>query len=133
MTEDTHIISIQNVAKRFGSVTAVDNLSLDVKEGEFFALLGPSGCGKTTLLRMIAGFENPSEGDILIDERVCDCCQTDALGLADGSLLVAGHIDGTVRLWRAAVAAKDLRCPPRNPADILGSAQQGTIETGRGE
>lgn len=70
MTETTSIISIQNVTKRFGSeVTAVDNVSLDIQQGEFFALLGPSGCGKTTLLRMIAGFENPTEGRIFIDDQ----------------------------------------------------------------
>jgi spermidine/putrescine ABC transporter ATP-binding subunit len=62
------IISIQHVYKRFGaSVTAVDNAHLDIDEGEFFALLGPSGCGKTTLLRMLAGFEIPTEGEIFID------------------------------------------------------------------
>jgi len=62
------IIAIREVSKRFGSaVTAVDRVSLEIAEGEFFALLGPSGCGKTTLLRMIAGFEIPSEGEILID------------------------------------------------------------------
>ncbi|MGC1302032.1 MAG: ABC transporter ATP-binding protein [Caulobacteraceae bacterium] len=61
------IISLQNVTKRFGATTAVDDVSLDIEEGEFFALLGPSGCGKTTLLRMLAGFELPSEGRILID------------------------------------------------------------------
>jgi putrescine transport system ATP-binding protein len=53
-------ISFQNVTKRFGTFTAVDNLSLDVYEREFFSLLGPSGCGKTTLLRMLAGFETPT-------------------------------------------------------------------------
>ena len=63
------IIQIKNVTKRFGNLAAVDNVSLDIKEGEFFVLLGPSGCGKTTLLRMIAGFEVPSEGQILIDGR----------------------------------------------------------------
>ncbi len=68
MQESRPIINIGEVTKRFGaSVTAVDNVSLDIGEGEFFALLGPSGCGKTTLLRMIAGFEIPSEGQILID------------------------------------------------------------------
>ena len=61
------IIRFENVTKRFGKVIAVDNVSLAIGEGEFFALLGPSGCGKTTLLRMLAGFETPSEGRILID------------------------------------------------------------------
>ena len=62
------IITIDSVTKRFGqTVTAVDAVSLEIQQGEFFALLGPSGCGKTTLLRMIAGFEIPSEGQILID------------------------------------------------------------------
>ena len=68
MTETkTPIIQIRNITKRFGKVTAVDNVSLDILSGEFFVLLGPSGCGKTTLLRMIAGFELPTEGQILID------------------------------------------------------------------
>ncbi len=61
------IISFRNVVKRFGSMVAVDNVSLDIEPGEFFALLGPSGCGKTTLLRMLAGFEVPTEGSVLID------------------------------------------------------------------
>ena len=60
-------IAIRQVTKRFGSFKAVDNVSVDVMQGEFFSLLGPSGCGKTTLLRMLAGFEMPSEGAILID------------------------------------------------------------------
>ncbi len=63
------IIRFENVTKRFGEVVAVDDVSLSIEEGEFFALLGPSGCGKTTLLRMLAGFETPSEGRILIDGR----------------------------------------------------------------
>jgi spermidine/putrescine ABC transporter ATP-binding subunit len=61
------IIRLENVTKRFGKVAAVDDVTLSVEEGEFFALLGPSGCGKTTLLRMVAGFETPTEGRILID------------------------------------------------------------------
>ncbi|ADU12510.1 ABC transporter ATP-binding protein [Asticcacaulis excentricus] len=69
MSEDKTIISFENVSKRFGKNTAVDNVSLDIKEGEFFSLLGPSGCGKTTLLRMLAGFEMPTEGRILIDGK----------------------------------------------------------------
>jgi putrescine transport system ATP-binding protein len=57
------------VAKKFGNFRAVDHVSLDIRSGEFFALLGPSGCGKTTLLRMLAGFETPDEGRILLDGR----------------------------------------------------------------
>jgi spermidine/putrescine ABC transporter ATP-binding subunit len=65
--KDAPIISFEGVTKRFGKMVAVDNVNLQIKEGEFFALLGPSGCGKTTLLRMLAGFETPTEGRILID------------------------------------------------------------------
>jgi len=67
MSDQQPIIQIRNVSKRFGKVTAVDNVNLDIMAGEFFVLLGPSGCGKTTLLRMIAGFELPTEGQIIID------------------------------------------------------------------
>src|SRR5262247_327038 len=62
-------VDLHHITKRFANVTAVDDVSLQIKEGEFFALLGPSGCGKTTLLRMLAGFETPSEGRILIDGK----------------------------------------------------------------
>src|SRR6266436_1022055 len=60
------LLRIDAVVKKFGGFRAVDRLSLDIKAGEFFALLGPSGCGKTTLLRMLAGFEAPDEGRILL-------------------------------------------------------------------
>jgi len=60
-------ISIQDVSKHFGKVIAVDQVSIDIGRGEFFSLLGPSGCGKTTLLRMLAGFEFPTMGEIFID------------------------------------------------------------------
>jgi spermidine/putrescine ABC transporter ATP-binding subunit len=61
------IVRIEEVTKRFGSIPAVDGVSLEIRPNEFFALLGPSGCGKTTLLRMLAGFEQASAGRILID------------------------------------------------------------------
>jgi putrescine transport system ATP-binding protein len=63
---DTPLLRIEGVSKSFGTFRAVDRLSLDIAAGEFFALLGPSGCGKTTLLRMLAGFETPDEGRILL-------------------------------------------------------------------
>src|SRR4051812_29852870 len=59
-------IVLEQVAKLFGGVRAVDDVSLRIAEGEFFSLLGPSGCGKTTTLRMIAGFEEPDAGRILL-------------------------------------------------------------------
>lgn len=61
------LLRVDAVVRRFGEVTAVDHLSLDIRTGEFFALLGPSGCGKTTLLRMLGGFETPDGGRILLD------------------------------------------------------------------
>ena len=64
---DIPLLRIDAVVKKFGVFRAVDRLSLDIRAGEFFALLGPSGCGKTTLLRMLAGFETPDEGRILLD------------------------------------------------------------------
>src|SRR5882757_5527380 len=63
------LLRIEGVGKNFGTFRAVDRLSLDIGAGEFFALLGPSGCGKTTLLRMLAGFETPDEGRILLDGK----------------------------------------------------------------
>src|SRR5438045_6785674 len=61
------LVRFEAVSKRFGTIVAVERLSLDIFEREFFALLGGSGCGKTTLLRMLAGFEQPSSGTVYID------------------------------------------------------------------
>jgi putrescine transport system ATP-binding protein len=63
------LLRIDAVVKKFGGFRAVDRLSLDIRAGEFFALLGPSGCGKTTLLRMLAGFETPDQGRVLLDGK----------------------------------------------------------------
>ena len=63
-------VKLQHVTKRFGSVTAVSDLSIDIEQGECFSMLGPSGCGKTTTLRMVAGFEDLDEGEISVGEKV---------------------------------------------------------------
>lgn len=65
-----NIISVQSVEKHFNNQVIIPSLSLDIKEGEFITILGPSGCGKTTLLRMIAGFEYPTSGEITLDGQV---------------------------------------------------------------
>src|SRR5439155_15413594 len=62
-------VELLGVTKRFGDVTAVDGMDLRIADGAFYSLLGPSGCGKTTTLRMIAGFEQPNEGQILLEGR----------------------------------------------------------------
>src|SRR5271163_3489060 len=66
---DIPLLRIEAVVKKFGTFRAVDGVSLDIRAGEFFALLGPSGCGKTTLLRMLAGLETPDEGRVLLDGK----------------------------------------------------------------
>src|SRR5215475_11619092 len=69
VSDNTKYLQIREVVKDFGGYKAVNNVSLDIAKGEIFALLGSSGCGKTTLLRMLAGFETPTEGRIVLDGR----------------------------------------------------------------
>src|SRR3954447_18079185 len=68
-------VRLVDVTKAFGDVAAVDHVSLDVYDGEFFSLLGPSGCGKTTTLRMIGGFENPIRALMELREQDVPCCR----------------------------------------------------------
>lgn len=63
-------VRLVNITKQFGNSTAVQNVSLDIAEGEFVTLLGPSGCGKTTTLRMIAGLIEPTQGEIYFDDQL---------------------------------------------------------------
>src|SRR5688572_33105731 len=70
---ETPSVRLDSVTKRFGDFTAVREMELDIPRGQFFTMLGPSGCGKTTTLRMVAGFEEPTEGRVLLDgEDVTD-------------------------------------------------------------
>lgn len=69
MSQDEALISVRDVSKSFGPVNAIDHVSIDIGPGEFFSLLGPPGYGKTTQLRMLAGFEAPTSGEIMTDGR----------------------------------------------------------------
>ena len=62
-------IHLRNLVKRFGTLEAVSQVSLEIRDGELFTLLGPSGCGKTTLLRLVAGFHKPDEGEIFFGDK----------------------------------------------------------------
>ncbi len=72
MSQNGEAIRFDGVTKQFGSTTAVEDLNLSIRRGEFFSLLGPSGCGKTTTLRMVAGFEQPTEGSVHLDGEPVD-------------------------------------------------------------
>ena len=74
-------ISVDGLTKRFGQVTAVNRSSFTIEEGELFTLLGPSGCGKTTLLRLMAGFYAPDEGEIRFNDRVVNAVPPDERGI----------------------------------------------------
>ena len=90
-------IRLVGLTKVFGDQTVVDHLDLDIRKGEFFSLLGPSGCGKTTLLRLIAGFEFPQEGELLLHgdkpedaaaaayEKAAGCKPLDAMEALDAA------------------------------------------------
>ena len=75
-------VAANDIRKKFGDVAAVDGISLEARDGEFLVLLGPSGCGKTTLLRIIAGLEQATSGDVLIDGEVVNDIPPRARGVA---------------------------------------------------
>jgi ABC-type Fe3+/spermidine/putrescine transport system ATPase subunit len=66
-TPETEVVAFKGVSKNYGDVIAVDNVDLGIEQGTFVSILGPSGCGKTTTLRMVAGFEHPTMGEVFIE------------------------------------------------------------------
>jgi iron(III) transport system ATP-binding protein len=102
-------LTIEGVAKRFGAVAALDDVSLTVADGEFVAVLGPSGCGKSTLLRVIAGFERPERGSVSFGERI----------VSNGALHVApedrqiGMVFQSYALWPHMTVAENIGYPLR--------------------
>jgi ABC-type sugar transport system ATPase subunit len=90
-------IELLNLHKSFGAVQAVKNLTLNIEDCEFVVLVGPSGCGKTTTLRMIAGFEDPTSGEIRIDGRVVNDLEPRDRGLG---MVFQSHALFRTRMWR---------------------------------
>ena len=97
-------IRLVNVTKRFGDVTAVDNLNIEIGKGECFSMLGPSGCGKTTTLRMVAGFEDLSDGEVCFPGGKYECEDNsfrntavretcEELGLKPENITICGELD----------------------------------------
>lgn len=137
-------IVIDNVSKRFGDVAAVEALSLVIDEGEFVSVLGPSGCGKTTLLRMLAGLEQPSEGEISISGRIVNDLPPSKRDIAMvfqtyalyPHMTVAGNIEYPLRKRRVAAAERKQRVQEaaellelgellqRKPRELSGGQQQ---------
>src|ERR1044071_3521212 len=134
----------RRLRKEFGDVAAVDGIDLEVRDGEFMVFLGPSGCGKTTMLRMIAGLEQPTSGDIVIGSSVVNGLPPRSRGIAmvfQGyglypHLKVRDNIAFPPRAagWPRAVSemrvpcAAELpampRCPVRKPRQLSGGEQQ---------
>lgn len=110
----SHNVSIQDAVKRYGNFTAVDGISLDINEGEFFTLLGPSGCGKTTLLRMIAGFNSIDRGAIYFGDQ----CINDVAAHKRGIGMVFQNYAIFPHLTVAQNVAYGLKAQKVKPAEI---------------
>ncbi|MDK1011628.1 MAG: ABC transporter ATP-binding protein, partial [Actinomycetota bacterium] len=119
-------VQLNNLSKAFGSTIAVDNLSLTVGDGEFMVLVGPSGCGKTTVLRTIAGLEEPDQGDILIDDQRVNGWEPHRRNVAMvfqnyalyPHMTVAGNIGFPLKM--AKVPRAEIRSRVRETAGMLG-------------
>jgi iron(III) transport system ATP-binding protein len=129
-------VIIQNAVKRYGDFTALDGVSLDIREGEFFTLLGPSGCGKTTLLRMIAGFINTNEGGdfFFVDKRINDIPRTSAKSHGFSELLDIPHLRVERKLDYGLKARSDSRAEiKKRVADALELVQILNLRLGTSE
>lgn len=112
-------VKLEHIYKRFGKVTAVGDFNIEVKDGEFVSFLGPSGCGKTTTLRMVAGFEKPTEGMIAIGDTVVSDAskgffmapEKRGIGMVFQSYAVWPHMNV---IDNVAYPLKSRRCPRRN-------------------
>ena len=109
----SHAVIIKNAVKKYGDFTALNGVSLDIKQGEFFTLLGPSGCGKTTLLRMIAGFNTVDGGEICFDDRVINNLEAHKrdIGMVFQNYAIFPHLTVAENV---AYGLKAKKCPKRS-------------------
>ena len=109
-----HALHLRNISQRFGAVVAANGIDLDIQPGELVSLLGPSGCGKTTLLKIIAGFQRQSSGDVLVDGRSISHLPPNArqIGIVFPELRAVSAHDGGPehRLWAAGRGPIEDRC-----------------------
>ncbi len=111
-------IQAQDVAKRFGSITALDKTSLEIQDGEYVAILGPSGCGKTTLIKLLSGIWQPSEGTIRVDGRDVTSLPVEDrdLGFVFQNIVLFPHMD----VWHNATYGPWVRAHHREDVDHVG-------------
>jgi len=136
------IISIRGVSKNFGAVRAVVDVDLEIRRGEFFSLLGPSGCGKTTLLRMLAGFESPSEGEIYIDGQAMSAIPAHRrpVNMVFQNYAIFPHLDVGANigfgLRKSGLSKAEMKAQVEEMLDLIklpGYAERGPTELSGGE
>ncbi|HVB10483.1 MAG TPA: ABC transporter ATP-binding protein [Bacillota bacterium] len=127
----TSTLALKSVTRRFGKVTAVDALSMELREGELLAVLGPSGCGKTTTLRLIAGFERPDGGEVYFGDRPVSALPPERrdIGMVFQNYALFPHLT----VWQNVAFGLQMRHLPRvevarRTAEILGRVQLGGME-----
>jgi energy-coupling factor transporter ATP-binding protein EcfA2 len=124
-TRRGHAVSIEHISHAFGDSVALDDVTLDIKPGELVALLGPSGCGKTTLVRAIAGFVDPSRGNVRFDNE-------SVLALSAGRQAFRSHADGRTQgcPWACRSSPLCIRMPASLRSHGISNAPSGSPTAG---
>ena len=125
-------VKLEHLYKRFGSVTAVGDFNLEVADGEFISFLGPSGCGKSTTLRMIAGFERPTEGNILLGDTVVSSAESHVFVPPEKRNI--GMVFQSYAVWPHMTVGENVAYPlkiqkvSRQPEELVGGMEGPSVE-----